>query len=93
MYLGTNMIDPIRRAKLVWHCRRGMLELDLLFQRFIEQYLDRLSELELVSFETLLTYPDPELFSWLMGSENPESEEMRHIIQLIQLHSGVLPVK
>ena len=87
------MIDSIRRAKLVWHCRRGMLELDLLFQRFIDQYLDQLSELELVSFEILLTYPDPELFSWLMGSESPESEEMSHIIQLIQLHSGVLPVK
>jgi antitoxin CptB len=69
-----------------------MLELDLMLQRFIEQYLSQLDEPELASFELLLTYPDPDLFSWLMGSQTPDNKELSHIIALIQLHSGVSPV-
>ena len=83
------MLDPIRKAKLCWRCRRGMLELDLFFQRFIECYLDKLSESEILLFEMLLTYPDPDIFSWLMGSEHPNDKELEHIIELIQLHSRV----
>ena len=83
------MIDSIRTAKLHWRCRRGMLELDLIFQRFLAQYLEKLTETELVSLECLLTYPDPDLFSWLMGSEPCPHKEFSHIIALIQLHSGV----
>lgn len=83
------MLDPIRKAKLCWRCRRGMLELDLILQRFIDSYLDQLNEADLVDFEFLLTSPDPDLFSWLMGSSKPENKELDHIIELIQLHSGV----
>lgn len=82
------MLDPIRKAKLCWRCRRGMLELDLLLQRFINSYLDQLNEAELRDFESLLTSPDPDLFSWLMGSERTEHKEFEHIIELIQLHSS-----
>ena len=83
------MIDSVRRVKLIWHCRRGMLELDLIFQRFIANYLDQLSDSEVVDFESLLTHPDPDLLSWFMGSEYPQNKELEHIIELIQLHSGV----
>ncbi|OGV43712.1 MAG: hypothetical protein A3F46_05595 [Legionellales bacterium RIFCSPHIGHO2_12_FULL_42_9] len=83
------MLEPIRKAKLRWRCRRGMLELDLIFQRFIDSYLDQLNETEIRDFESLLTYPDPDLFSWLMGNAMPENKELDHIIELIQLHSGV----
>ena len=83
------MFDSIRKAKLRWRCRRGMLELDLMLQRFIESYLSQLNEVELVDFESLLSYPDPDLFSWLMGSASPENKELDHLVELIQLHSGV----
>ncbi len=83
------MIDPIRRAKLIWRCRRGMLELDLLLQSFVANYLDQLNESEMASMELLLTCPDPDLYSWLMGNDSPESKEFDHIIALIRSHSGI----
>ncbi len=83
------MIDPIRKAKLAWRCRRGMLELDLILQRFMDTYLDCLNEAEIADFEMLLMSPDPDLFSCLMGNARLENKELEHIIELIQLHSGV----
>ena len=83
------MIDPIRKAKLIWRSRRGMLELDLLLQRFLANYVDQLTESEIVSMELLLTCPDPDLLSWLIGDESPEDKELNHIIELIQSHGRI----
>ena len=83
------MMTPTRKAKLIWRCRRGMLELDLLLQRFVAQYLDQLTESELARFEALLESPDPDLYAWLMGSDKPENKQYDSIIALIQMHSGV----
>ena len=61
------------RAK--WRCRRGLLELDILFARFIESRLDALSESELEKLLDLLATDDIELWSWVSGrSECPVAE-------------------
>lgn len=78
------MISPEKRAKFAWHCRRGMLELDLIFQRFLVQDLDNLSEEQLIAFERLLTHDDPDLFVWLMGYEEPTDKECRDIVAFIR---------
>jgi antitoxin CptB len=53
----TNMADTEKR-RLSWRCRRGLLELDIVLQRFAEQYLANLTSAELNAFDTLLDYPD-----------------------------------
>ncbi|MFT4057941.1 MAG: succinate dehydrogenase assembly factor 2 [Legionella sp.] len=78
------MFDAREKARLVWHCRRGMLELDLILQRFLEKRLNKLSEQELKSFDKLLSCTDPELFAWLMGHEEPELTEFKEIVALIR---------
>ncbi|MDA9271860.1 succinate dehydrogenase assembly factor 2 [bacterium] len=80
------MITPQKKAKLTWNCRRGMLELDLIFGRFLTQQLDHLSDDQVASFELLLNYPDPDLFAWLMGYEEPTDKECADIVAFIQLH-------
>lgn len=82
------MINALHKAKLKWHCRRGMLELDLILNHFVENNLDDLSEVQIQEFETLLTYPDPELFSWLMGNTSPVDKELKEIVELINLHTN-----
>lgn len=77
------MLSPQKKAKLIWHCRRGMLELDLIFQRFLVQGLDELSSEQLVSFEQLLTAEDPDLYAWLMGYQVPD-KELEEIVAFIQ---------
>ena len=80
------MISAQRKAKLTWHCRRGMLELDLILQRFNDHHLDSLSDTQLASFEQLLTAQDPDLYAWFMGYESPVDEELREIVAFILSH-------
>ncbi|OGT43640.1 MAG: hypothetical protein A3F13_06655 [Gammaproteobacteria bacterium RIFCSPHIGHO2_12_FULL_40_19] len=47
-------------------CRRGMLELDFIFQRFLEQHYDQLSENNKTLFSRLLDEEDPTLYDWLI---------------------------
>lgn len=78
------MITPELKAKLTWRCRRGMLELDLMLNRFIQQKLDHLSETELTTFQQLLEQPDPDLYAWLMGYEQPQDATVRDFIEYIR---------
>ncbi|KTD35547.1 Antitoxin CptB [Legionella moravica] len=78
------MLDSRERARITWHCRRGMLELDLILQRFLEHGLDLLSEHELKLFDRLLSCTDPELFSWLMGHTDPQDTELNEIVTIIR---------
>lgn len=78
------MLDTKEKAKLAWHCRRGMLELDLILQRFLEHQVDHLSAQELEAFNSLLSCTDPELFAWLMGHEEPQENELKEIVTIIR---------
>lgn len=78
------MLNAQERARLSWHCRRGMLELDLILQRFLEKGLDKLSNEELKTFDALLSCTDPELFAWLMGHAEPEEKEFKEIVDIIR---------
>ena len=78
------MLDVREKARLSWHCRRGMLELDLILQRFLEKGLDQLTEKEIKAFDLLLNNTDPELFAWLMGHEDPQDQELCEIVTIIR---------
>ena len=80
------MISSERKAKINWHCRRGMLELDVIFQRFIKKSLDKLTEEQVTAFEALLNCPDPDLYAWLMGYEDPTEKELLGIVNFIRVH-------
>lgn len=82
------MLSPQKKAKLTWHCRRGMLELDLILQRFLAHHVDTLTDDKIEVFERLLTAQDPDLYAWLMGYEAPLDKELREIVAFIQLHDN-----
>ena len=86
------MVTALRKAKFKWHCRRGMLELDLILMHFIENHLDSMTEKQVDDFDTLLSCTDPELFSWLMGHEQPSDPELKNLVEFIQLHTQVRKV-
>jgi antitoxin CptB len=58
-------------ARLRWHCRRGMLELDTLLRGFVDREWERLTARERDAFEALLSYPDQTLLECLMGRMAP----------------------
>ncbi len=71
------------KPRLRWACRRGMLELDVLFMPFVEEAYDGLTDQQKDTFERLLEQQDPELFSWFMGHKVCEDEELNTMVQFI----------
>jgi antitoxin CptB len=71
------------KPRLRWACRRGMLELDVLFMPFVEEAYDSLSSKDKLTFERLLEEQDPELFAWFMGNKVCEDEELNAMVQFI----------
>lgn len=71
-------------SRLRWRCRRGMLELDLLLQGFVDSGYTALDESEQDLFTQLLELPDQELFESLMGISEPEKKEFSHVIAKIR---------
>lgn len=69
-----------RRARLHWQCRRGMLELDLVLQEFLDDHYDRATVEVQRAFETLLSYPDPLLLEYVMGHMVPTDPQISHVI-------------
>lgn len=71
-------------ARLKWRCRRGMLELDLLLQPFVEDVYPLLTAEEKVQFHTLLDMQDQELLECLMLQSPPEDISLDHVIRKIR---------
>ncbi|MFC4486284.1 MULTISPECIES: FAD assembly factor SdhE [Tepidiphilus] len=56
------------KGRIRWHCRRALLELDLIFQDFLEVEFDRLGDEELAILEELLALEDHELWALVNGT-------------------------
>jgi antitoxin CptB len=62
----------VRRRRLrfrAWH--RGTREMDLLLGRFADAEMAGLDEQDIDVFETLIEVPDPDLYNWILGAEEP----------------------
>lgn len=55
--------------RLRWRCRRGMLELDLVLERFLGENYAQLTARQQQEFETLLELEDHELWQRVRGEE------------------------
>lgn len=64
--------ESMRRTR--WRCRRGLLELDILFKRFMDDHYSTLSSTEQADFDSLLTHTDTTLMVWLQGQQSPPSD-------------------
>lgn len=71
------------KARLRWACRRGMLELDVLFRPFVDEAYDDLSEPDKRIFQRLLEGEDPTLFAWVMGHEKCQDPELAYMVDKI----------
>ena len=72
------------RDRLRWRCRRGLLELDLILQRFLERDFERLDDGQRDLFNELLDFPDPELLDWALGRSEPADPRLRGVARLLR---------
>jgi antitoxin CptB len=77
-------MDDRRMARLRWRCRRGLLELDLTLQNFLEHGYRELTTAEQEAFDTLLTASDDTLLAYVQGSRTPPETELMHLVEKIR---------
>ena len=65
-------------------CRRGMLELDVIFERFLKNQYHQLSKTQQQLFSRLLKEEDPTLFDWLIIGIPCTDVTLQEIVQLLR---------
>lgn len=73
--------DDEHMRRLRWACRRGLLELDLVFMRFLETVYHDLNASEQATFERLLALPDHTILNLLNGGESTEDEAIAKLLR------------
>ena len=71
-------------GKVRWHCRRGLLELDLILEHFNEQHLAVLDAGQLERFKELLAFPDNDLLDLVMGRTAAPDQRFDAVLQLLR---------
>ena len=71
-------------SELRWQCRRGILELDLYLNAFLENVYDTLSATEQDHFRLLLEAADQHLYEWLIGQTQAPSPELQALVNRIR---------
>ena len=69
----------VRIEKLRWHCRRALLELDIVFQRFWNEAGDDLDDATMDVLEKLLEEEEHDLWELVSGrrhSEDPRTQAL-----------------
>lgn len=75
-------MKELERAR--WRCRRGLLELDIVLQRFMDKYYPQLSDTELQQFAILLDLPDNDLWDMITTRKEPGDASLRPVLRLLQ---------
>jgi|SRR6185312_17427441 antitoxin CptB len=71
---ASHQSDPLRRARLRWRARRGLLENDLIFERFFSRYEDSLSDSDVGVLTRLFELSDNDLMDLLLARKEPEGD-------------------
>jgi len=83
-----NVMPERVNSALRWRCRRGMLELDIILNQFIDNQYSLLDPEQKKTFDLLLDYPDQLLFDLFLGhmqsSDNKVSELVQTICQAVR---------
>jgi len=74
----------LARERARWRSRRGLLELDLLLERFLAVRLETLDEAQLQVYDELLLLPDNELLDIAMGRLPAPDERTGAMVALLR---------
>ena len=76
--------DRETEQRVYWRCRRGMLELDIMLQGFLERDFKSLDDSSRKAFIRLLDYPDSILLELLLGQTISSDEDVNRVIKQIR---------
>ena len=77
-----------RIRKLRWMCRRGMKELDLLFEGFLERHESELRGGQWSELEALLGEEDDRIWAWVQSARGPGTDHADYQALIDALRGG-----
>ena len=79
--------------RLKWRCRRGMLENDLLIERFFRRFESELTRRQASALEALMDLPDNDLLDLLLGRRAPAGDldrpDVNEVLNLLRMRQTV----
>ncbi|STZ75586.1 succinate dehydrogenase assembly factor 2 [Bergeriella denitrificans] len=75
------VFDDTAKRKIRFQTRRGLLELDLIFGRFMEKEFEQLNHQELTEFVEILEFQDQELLALINGHKQTEK---KHLVPMLE---------
>ena len=90
------LLDERSLSKLKWRCRRGLLENDLLIERFFARHESRLTVGQARGLNELMELADNDLLDLLLRrkdeAEVPLSDETRKVLEMLRVPAAASPV-
>ena len=74
----------MRFERLRWRSRRGLLELDIILERFWKSAGDELSDDDAAALERLLQLPDNDLLDLVMGRAQTPDDRLRDMVHKLR---------
>ncbi len=78
----------VELGRLRWRCRRGMKELDVILERYLELGYPQADLAEQAAFARLLAASDPELLAWLVYGRPCPDPGLRGIVAAVRARGG-----
>ena len=78
-----------KKARLLWRCRRGIKEMDIILQEFINVSYDQLNNEDKNAFSKLLDEQDLDILNWIMGKDKPANDRLANIINIIKTSRNI----
>jgi len=81
-------LDERSLSKLKWRCRRGLLENDLVIERFFRHHEETITTRQAEGLNALMDLADNDLLDLLLGRRQPHGEvdtpEVREVLALMR---------
>ncbi len=88
--ISAEILRDAEQRRLAWRCRRGMLELDIVLQRFVKEKFNELSLAEIEAFDQLLDLPDNEFWDLIKSHETHKNQMVNNIIAKLNAASRLV---
>ncbi|WP_410498818.1 succinate dehydrogenase assembly factor 2 [Chitinibacter sp. S2-10] len=76
-------MNEVELKRIIWRSRRGLLELDLQLERFVNEVLPTLNAAELAVYEQILMLPDWDFLEYVNGKSVCPDPELAVMIARI----------
>jgi len=82
--LPDAVTSRVELNRLRWRCRRGMLENDLILERFLDARGEAITDREIAALDRLLELSDNELWDLLSGRQESEDAAVRPLLETLK---------